>query len=60
MRLVATTAWVDEVQTEGPERASPARLFAVTRRLLGSLEGPEDAPTARPIRLVVNNTTRSP
>lgn len=59
MRLVATTLWADEGREE-PENASSARLFAVTRRLLGSLEGPEDAPTVQRVRLVVNNATRSP
>lgn len=59
MRLVATTSWFDEAPEE-PARVASARPFAATRRLLGSLEGPEDAPTVQRVRLVVNNTTRSP
>ena len=56
MRLVATTSWV----AEEPDVRPSTRLFAATRRLLGSLEEPEDTVAVSPVRLVVSNATRSP
>ena len=60
MRLVASTMRVTDEATAPDGSAAPNRPFATTRRLLGSLEGPGEADTARPLRLVVSNTTGSP